>query len=254
MTARSDNMKPVKLVGAVAQSFRIMRTLAASRQPMGVSAIAREAGVNPSTAFNILRTLVLEEAVEFDDLTKSYVLGAGLLRLCDSLLEKSIEAEIRGELERIADESNCLVGLWQASEGRMVLVERAVSKRPMRLDMAIKQRLPPLAGSVGRAYAAAKGLSTRELKAGFKKLRWEGPLSVDQYIEEVREAEQRGYAIDDEALYPGVVSVGTVIHGRDGEVIYGLSASDIAHHLDAERVEKLGEEMRRLARIYSLNP
>lgn len=253
MAESGDKAKTVKLVGAVAQAFRILRTLSASRAPMGVSAIAREASVNPSTAFNILRTLVVEEAVTFDELSKTYMLGTGLLRICDSLIEKSIETEIRSELERIADESNCLVGLWQAHDGRMVLVERAVSKQPMRLDMAIKQRLPPMAGSVGRAYAACLRLSSRELKAGFNQLRWEGSLTAEQFVEEVREAERRGYAIDDESLYPGVVSVGSVIRGREGEVIYGLSASDIAHHLSAERVEELGEEMRRLAEKFSLD-
>ena len=46
-----------KLVPAVQNAMIIMRLLAASGRPMGATQIAREAGLNVSSAFNILRTL-----------------------------------------------------------------------------------------------------------------------------------------------------------------------------------------------------
>lgn len=250
---RSDTpTKPVKLVGAVEQAFRILRLLAHAEAPLGVSAIAREARVNPSTAFNILRTLVAEAAVEFDELSKTYALGAGLLQLSRKLLEQSIVSEIRGDLNKLAAETNCLVGLWQVEDGRMVLIERAVTGRPIRLDMDIKQRLPPFAGAVGRAYAAALKLTDAEIRGGFKPLRWLGTVTVKAYIAEVREAERLGYAVDREALYPGVVSIGAIISNREDTPLYGLTASDIANNLDETKLKRVGEEMASLARAYSI--
>ena len=251
MSSSDTPAKPVKMVGAVTQAFRILRVLSGNRGPQGVSAIARDSNVNPSTAFNILRTLVAEHAVDFDELSKMYVLSPGLLTLCGRLLEQSIVQAIRGDLDRLAAETNCLVGLWQADDGRMTLIERSVAGRAIRLDMDIKQRLPRFGGAVGRAWAAALKLSDTKLREGFAALRWEGKITVQSYIAQVRQAERVGYAIDDEVLYKGVVSVGTVILDRQGVPIFGLTSSDIAHNLDAAKIKRLGEEMASLSRAFS---
>ena len=251
MSPSDAQAKPVKLVGAVTQAFRILRVLSGNTGPQGVSAIARDSQVNPSTAFNILRTLVAEDAVNFDELSKTYVLSPGLLALCGKLVEQSIVQAIRGDLDRLATETNCLVGLWQANDGRMTLVERSVAGRAIRLDMDIKQRLPRFGGAVGRAWAAALKFPDAELREGFAALRWEGKITARSYIAQVREAERVGYAIDDEALYPGVVSIGTVITDHQGVPIFGLTSSDIAHNLDTAKIKRLGEEMASLSRAFS---
>lgn len=243
--------KPPKLVGAVTQSFRILRTLSQSREPLGVTALARKSGVNPSTAFNILRTLVAEDAVTFEPLSKTYDLGSGLLKIFGPSLSRHLVEDIKGELQSVADESSCLVGLWESSEGKMVLIERAVANNPMRLDMQVHQRLPAFAGAVGRAFAARMTMSDAKLAAGFEKLRWAGRIDAATYISEVREAEQNGYAIDDEALHPGVVTVASVISAEGGNVSHGLTASDIAHRLDRERLHEVGRRLEAIARKYS---
>ena len=117
--------------------------------------------------------------------------------------------------------------------------------------MDMKQRLPRFGGAVGRAWAAALKLSDADLREGFAALRWEGKITAPTYITQVREAERVGYAIDDEALYPGVVSVGTIITDRLGVPIFGLTSSDIAHNLDAAKIKRLGEEMASLCRAFS---
>ena len=251
MSSIDTHSKPGKLVGAVTQAFRILRVLSSNSGPEGVSAIARDSRVNPSTAFNILRTLVAEDAVDFDKLSKTYLLSPGLLTLCGKLVGQSIVQAIRGDLDRLAAETNCLVGLWQADDGHMTLVERAVAGRAIRLDMDIKQRLPRFGGAVGRAWAAALKFSDSELREGLAALRWEGNITARSYIAQVRQAERVGYAIDDEVLYKGVVSVGTVIIDRQGVPIFGLTSSDIAHNLDAAKIKRLGEEMASLSRAYS---
>lgn len=251
MTKSDLPAKPVKLVGAVTQAFRILRVLSQARGPQGVTAIARDSKVNPSTAFNILRTLVAEDALRFDDLSKTYILSEGLLELCGGLLQSSIVQTIRGDLDRLAAETNCLTGLWQSDNGRMKLVQRCVAGRAIRLDMDIKQRLPRFGGAVGRAWAATLKMSDAQLREGFATLRWEGRITARTYIAEVRQAEHVGYAIDNEALYRGVVSVSAIITDRQGAPIFGLTCSDIAHNLDEAKVKRLGEEMVSLCRAFS---
>lgn len=241
-----------KLVGAVVQAVRLLHALESSDRPLGVSALAREAKVNPSTAFNIMRTLVHEELVDFDELSKTYTLGNGLLRLSRKLISQSIVDEIRPELSRLASQTSCLVGLWQVAVDRLILIERALADKPMRLDMEVKHRLPLMLGAVGRAFAARSKLSDAELRRWFKQLRWEGDLTAQEYIAEVREAEERGYGVDRGTLYRGIVSFGAVIVGSDGRPAYGITASDFEGGFDDARILEVGERVAALAEGYSL--
>jgi DNA-binding IclR family transcriptional regulator len=242
----------IKLVGAVVQAVRLLQVLEASNRPLGVSALAREAKVNPSTAFNILRTLVVEELVVFDELSKTYTLGNGLLRLSRKLISQSLVNDIRPELGRLASETSCLVGLWQVAIDRMILIERALSDKPMRLDMEIKHRLPLMLGAVGRAYAAHQKLTDAQLRDQFKQLRWDDSLEPKEYVRQVRDAEASGYGVDRGSLYSGVWSVGAVITGPDGRPAYGLTASDLASNFDEKRIADIGMRMASLARSFSI--
>ncbi|MBN2973350.1 IclR family transcriptional regulator [Roseomonas aeriglobus] len=242
----------VKLVGAVVQAVKLLHALEVSDKPMGVSALARETKINPSTAFNILRTLVVEKLVNFDEPSKTYALGGGLLTLSRKLLGHSLVAEIRPELNRLATETSCLVGIWQATPDRMILIERAVSDQPMRLDMPVKQRLPIMMGAVGRAMAAYLKMTDPQLRAAFRKLRWEGPISADDYVEQVRTARETGYGIDRGTLYPGIVSIGVIISGGDGRPLYGLTASDFEARFDDDRIADVSARMTSLAKLFSI--
>lgn len=242
----------IKLVGAVVQAIRLLHVLEASDKPLGVSALAREAKINPSTAFNILRTLVVEKFVNFDELSKTYTLGGGLLTLSRKLLGQSLVADIRPELNRLAAEMSCLVGIWQATPDRMILVERAVADRPMRLDMEVKQRLPLMMGAVGRAMAAHLRLSDAKLRAAFQSLRWAGSITAEDYVAQVRDAERTGYGVDRGTLYPGINSIGVIITGGDGRPLHGLTASDFEAQFDEARIREVGERMTGLAHLFSL--
>lgn len=243
--------KPRKSVGAVTQAFALLRVLSRTDEPQGVTALARAADVNPSTAFNILRTLVSENAVAFDERTKAYRLCFGLLDICTNLVTRSMAEEIQGDLQRIADNTNCLVGLWQATNANMQLVTRAVADSPMRLDMQVHHKLPSFAGALGRAWAAAQQFDEEKLRKGFGETRWEGPLDAERYVTEVGMARRAGYAIDEGALHPGIVTIASVIVDGEGRVTHGLSASDIAHRLDRSRLAELGEDLRTLAARFS---
>ena len=58
-----------KLVGALVGGLRILRHLTDQPAPLGVTRIARDLQLNASTCFNLLRTLVHEGLVNFDETT-----------------------------------------------------------------------------------------------------------------------------------------------------------------------------------------
>src|SRR5690606_16148481 len=133
-------------------------------------------------------------------------------------------ALIRSRLEETAQAYSIAIGLWRMlPRDRMVLSGFAEGSNQMRIHMPVGQRLPILVGAVGRAVAAHLDLSTEELRKGFDALRWQGPLTFEEYVEQVERAKRLGYGFDKGNFAPGVNTVAVVIVDHAGIVRYGLS-------------------------------
>src|SRR5258707_15377875 len=77
----SDSLVAASRAPAVARAATVLRLLAGERTGLGVSEIARRIGLVPSTCLHVLRALVEEGFVTFDEQKKTYNTGVGLLTL-----------------------------------------------------------------------------------------------------------------------------------------------------------------------------
>jgi DNA-binding IclR family transcriptional regulator len=77
----------------VTRSIAILRTLASSREPLGVTRIAHAIDAVPSTCLHILRALAEHGMVTFDRVTKKYTLGPGLLTFAGSYVVRNALCE-----------------------------------------------------------------------------------------------------------------------------------------------------------------
>ena len=239
-----------KTVGAVVHAVALLRVLAANPGPIGASAAARAAKINTSTAFNILRTLTSERLVLFDEVTKSYCLASGFFELARSA-GTDLASIIKLELDRLSEEVGCLMVLWEVMGDRVILTDRSVPNRPIGLNV-VTRRMPLMLGAVGRAMAAALGLADQDIRKKFSRLRWQGSLTVGEYINDVRLARTRGYAVDRDRLYLGITSIAAAVTDQNGAPIYGISAIDMTSLVDEVKIASVGEELARLARALSL--
>lgn len=180
MDAKADRIKdneapPEKLVGALVSGLSVLRYLAASGSPVGVTRIARELELNASTCFNLLKTLVHEGLVTFDDSTKTYAIGIGLVELARGALEQSSFVRmLRPHLEAIADGHRVTATLWQrSSKERVTLVDLADTSTATRVHMSVGQRLPMYLAALGRCMAAYSDLTEDQLREKIGNLRWE---------------------------------------------------------------------------------
>lgn len=238
-----------KPVGAVVHAIRLLRVLAERGEPMTLTAAARAAEVNPSTAYHILRTLAHEGLAAFEPETKRYGLGLGLLSLARGLMGHRAIDLLRPELVRLATAHDCLLALWQIVDERVVLVDRALADAPVRLDMRVTQRMPLLLGAIGRAYAAAAGLEEARLREGFRGLRWYRPPSFETYLEQIRLAKRRGYGVDRDTLYQGIIAIGAVVADEAGQPALGISAIALSERVSAESEAAIGRELVRLSGV-----
>jgi DNA-binding IclR family transcriptional regulator len=240
---------PEKLVGALVSGLRVLRYLAAARTPVGASRIARDLDLNPSTCFNLLKTLVHEGLAVFDDATKTYSIGLGLLGLAKGVLERaSYVALVRPHLREIAARHRVTATLWHVTgDERVILTDRADNDAAIRVHMSVGQRLPMYIAALGRCMAAHSGLSVAELRARFSKLRWEEGLAFETYLDEVQDARRRGYAVDQEHYVKGVTTVSAAVLDGAGRPLMAMSAVGFSAQLGRSTVKSLGEDLRERA-------
>jgi len=157
---------------------------------------------------------------------------------------------LRPELERLALNYEMLIVLWRVTEdGHIVLIDRAHSATAVRIEMQRGQRLPALAGAVGRCVAAALDLPADELRRRFATLRWQAAPSFESYRADVARARQDGWAIDDGQLYRGMHSVAAIITDQNRQPRFGLSGITISGQHPPALLERLGADLHQAARF-----
>lgn len=224
------NIKPATpsvVVKPVHNAMRILRYLSQSGRPHTLTRIARDLAINPSTCFNILRTLAASHVIEFDAETKSYVTAAGVLDLAEGYLSQGgLLREAQLKMQGVAYEFAATTTLWRrAGADRLVLVALIDSIADLRVHMRLGQRMPLLVGAMGRVMAVHGGLEEAERRRRFAAIRWQTPLRFRSYQQQAEEGARRGWAIDRSNHVKGVVTVATPIFDASRGVPMVLAAS-----------------------------
>lgn len=234
-----------KKVGALVSGLNVLRYMVKARSPVGVTQVARDVGISPSTCFNLLRTLVLEGLIDFDVETKNYVISYGLLELTGGLNERDrIVQFLKPQLARIAVAHRVAATLWRRiGEDRVVLVERADAESAVRIHMTVGQRLPIFIGALGRCMAAFSGLSKDEMRRKFDGLRWEDPPEFDEYWDDLEKTRTQGYALDRDHYVRGITTVSAPVFDADSNPILAVSAIGFSGQFSDSAVRVLAQEL-----------
>lgn len=237
-------------VRSVVQALRIVRHMIDAAQPQGVTAIARQLDLSPSSCFNLLRTLVAEDFLRFDPVAKTYSLGPALMRLAQRA--QSVDSALalaRPRLEAFAARYGVASGLWRLSANqRLVLAAVADSDNATRIHMTVGQRLPMLIGAIGRCVAAHAGLADDALASRFAALRWQNAPTFARYKREVAQVRKSGWAVDDGDYMRGVTTIAAPVLDAEGSVVFCLANTLFRGQHDAHVVTQMCEETAAVAR------
>lgn len=234
------------MVKPVANAIRILRYLAQTAAPERAADIARHLSINPSTCFNILRTLVAEDVIDFNPLSKMYSVGLGLAKLVDQLMTQGHRIELaRPVMEDLAARFQVTVTLWRRMGlDRIVLVSSVASPTALRIDMPAGQRLPLLMGASGRLFVGQLGWSEDVARAEFENIRWSRPISFDTYWREVSRAKRRGWAADDGYFANGILAIAAPVRDPAGAIALTISAVMIRGSHNEAGIEAIGDALR----------
>jgi len=224
----------IREVPAVRRAMAILHHLARHAEGLGVSRIARDLEIIPSTCLHILRELVAARLVAFEPNGKLYRLGLGVLGLAREVSRQHPFIQVaQPRLQRFARDFHVSAAATQRDGEDMVVV--AVATAAEGDAVAVGNRVPCLASASGRLIAAFSGWTGAQLQTRFERVRWQRAPDFRKWLREVRQAGERGHALDEGQFRLGITAIAAPVFGPDGTVSHTLTINVVSAQLDARR-------------------
>jgi DNA-binding IclR family transcriptional regulator len=196
---------------------------------------------------------VHERLAVFDPERKTYAPGPGLADLATGVPERSETIRlVRAHLREFAAAHDCTAILWHRSDDEhAVLIDAVEAHAAVRIRMDIGQRLPLLAGAMGRCFAAHEGYDCADLKARFERLRWQSPPSFKRYLQDIEDVRQKGYSVDEGDFAQGVTILAGPILGPGGKAVMAISALVFTAQMKGDELQQIALDLRDRTRTLS---
>jgi DNA-binding IclR family transcriptional regulator len=237
-----------KPVGAVTAAPSVLGSLHATSRPLNASEVTRAAGLHRGTAYNILRTLQTEGFVGYDETTRTYAVS--ILELAYGALRRSGLIEItRPLMHAVADAHGVSVYLSKVlAPSSMLLLDWVAGSHPD-LHVTVARPNPSPAGASGIVIGAFGNSSEAEPEALLAQAEWYEKPSFPDFLSQVREAKQVGFAVDRGTIFRNVMLMSALVLSRSWELLLTLTAAGHSHDPDDKAVAALSRGLVSAARL-----
>lgn len=217
-------------VPAATRALGVLRFLASQTEPVSLDRIIRAVDMPRSTAYHLLNTMIDEGFVTHLPDEHRYGLGVAAFEVGSGYSrQEPLQRIARRPLASLVDETGQSAHL-AVSHGRDVLYvveERAPGRPPLITDVGV--RLPAQLTASGRAILAAlPAAQVRALypdRSAFVERNEMGPTSLSQLRNLLAETRQRGYALENGEVTPGLASVAAAVLDHNGHPVAGVAVT-----------------------------
>jgi DNA-binding IclR family transcriptional regulator len=243
---------PIK---SVRKAMAILDALSSARRPLRVIDLSKQLKMSVSAVSRLVTTLSSGGLVYQDEDTDRCYLGLGLTVLgSDALGRRELDRIAMPVLDELVHRTRCYVSLSRFMRGRAVIMRaRTTSLSPR--DLNLISVVPLHACAPGKILAGAfseEEIRTLLVEHGMDPFTSKTIVNSDQFLSDVEEAKQRGFAIDDEEIAYNLRHVATAIYDSQGNVTAAISAggnlSDIPMEEIAEVIRTLHNGGLRISR------
>jgi IclR family KDG regulon transcriptional repressor len=199
-----------KRVPALDKCFAILELLARSSEPLGISNISRQLGLNKSSVFHIAHTLADLDVLEFD---RDGKLRFGIrLHLLGQLAGERAELirTVHPYLKKATNESKFSAFLGIRYGLKAVIIDKVDAPFDMKVSSEVGMRLPLLAGAGGKALLSQLPEAELDEILAHNELKRFTPhtcIEKDRFREAVMKVREEGIAYDWEEYMEGIVAL-----------------------------------------------
>jgi IclR family transcriptional regulator, KDG regulon repressor len=217
-------------VKSVTKVLDILEHLGSSRGAVSVSDLARSTGLNVSTAFRLLQTLMQRGYVEQERSNRGYQLGPRFFQMGTSYLKGSDLASIaRPHLEDLRDKVGETAYLVIFSQGEIVQLCKADGQQAVSATVRSMVREPAYCTATGKVLLSGLEEDALDEYLGGITLDSFTPQTVTsktQLRKEIDKVRQSGFAVDIEEFVPNLCCVSVPV--KDVHEAASVAAISIA--------------------------
>jgi IclR family KDG regulon transcriptional repressor len=209
---------------------------------LGVTRIADLLGREKSQVSRTLKTLASFGLVDRDADTLAYRLGWRIYALASLAGDRRMLDLARPILKQLVDtfEERAFLSILQGSSTRTLLSESAPTS--LQASGWVGRETPAYCTSVGQVLLLDEGPAGLERLFGgitFQQLGPGTPRTLQEFSERIERSRERGYAIADEEMEPGLVAAAAPVRDASGRIVAALNVSGPKFRL-GDRLDEAG--------------
>ena len=251
-------------VRSVARALHVLEIIAQARRT-GISLvdIAETLGASRSSVWVLMQTLVRADAVAVvgPHYGRRYVIGTAIARLVEvSTQDQEYLRAVIPHLDALTRLTGFTSRLAVLKDGVLHIVCR--QDAPGAIGISLHFGEPELfhCSSVGKAVLSLLPKDQARALLGpepFERRTRNTIIRNKDLFEDLETVRQRGYSVDDEEDFEGIICVGSALHILESRLIGALSVTALKPQLPNWRLEAVGQEVRTAAQaltdLYKLN-
>src|SRR6476469_5002747 len=217
-------------VPAATRALRVLRFLASQPEPVALDRILRACDLPRSTAYHLLAAMIEEGFVVHLPEEHRYGLGVAAFEAGSGYARQAPLGRIsRRVLTDLVDgtHQSAHLAVLHGRDVLYVVEERAPGRPPLVTDVGV--RLPAHLTASGRAVLAA--LPVAQVRAlypdaqAFVDRHGTGPRTLSQLRALLADTRQRGYAVEEGEVTPGLASVASAVLDHNGHPVAGVAVT-----------------------------
>jgi DNA-binding IclR family transcriptional regulator len=238
--------KPYTGTQSVRRAIALLKVFGHQRPEWGLSELAREAGLNKTTAYRLLTALEAEGMVARSSPGEAWRLGNEAIALgAIALRSNDLMTAARSELEALVRETGETASLEVLVGNEIVILDGVEGPSLVGASSEVGTRWPAHATSTGKVLLAAERGARRGTDrrgAPRRRLRKLTPRTItdpERLERELARVLKRGWATAIEELEIGYVAVGAPVHDHQDRAIAAISIGGPATRLTRYRIPDL---------------
>ncbi|WP_277373294.1 IclR family transcriptional regulator [Pseudomonas sp. AA-38] len=205
------------------KGLAVLRAFNARRRTMNLAEVAEAAGINKSSAQRMIHTLETLGYVRKHAQTKRFQLTPRVMEIGYNYLAADTLVDVANPfLAELAQTTGETTNLTEPDGLEMVYVARFVAPKFIPIHMPIGSRIPMYCTGSGRAYLSAlEGDEARRVlnSSELKRHTQQTIIDLDEILGQIETARRKGYAINNEELFLGDMTIAAPILGSQGQPV-----------------------------------
>lgn len=221
---------PSDLIHSLWRGMQLLELLAVAPEGLLAKTISHQSGLNPSTCYHLLNTLVTAGYVAKDSETQRFALTGKIVFPQHTLFGNArLVPQLQPHLQNLRDTTRETAYLSLRQDGEIVV--SAILESPQALRVTLlhigydRGNHGSALGKAILAYMDAQDTAMYLERHGMPALTPYTITDLDQFKAELNAIRERGYSIDHEEFAPDVCCIGAPVFGITGQIVGSIAIS-----------------------------